>query len=67
MIDARHDRPLDTEDARVLDWRAACLLSAGFDTEAAFTIAADTRIDLHEAIGLVESGCPPAVAARIVL
>ena len=67
MIDAGPDQMLDTEDARVLDWRATCLIAAGFERDDALLIAADPRIDLHEAIELVESGCPPELAAEILL
>jgi hypothetical protein len=58
---------IDTDDERVLEWRAQCLMSAGYDVEDAFSIAADTRIDLHDAVALVESGCPTDLAVEILL
>jgi hypothetical protein len=50
----------------LLGWRQVELLRAGFDSEEASRLAADRAIDLNELIGLVERGCPPAVAKRIV-
>jgi hypothetical protein len=46
-------------------WRRERLLGAGFERELARELA-DGRVDLHELIGLVESGCPPDLAARIL-
>ena len=46
-------------------WRRERLLAAGFEGELARQLA-DGRVDLHELIGLVESGCPPHLAARIL-
>lgn len=50
----------------VLAWRHACLLAAGVAPPLAHDVAADRRYDLHALIGLLERGCPPAVAARIL-
>ena len=58
----------DTEELiRVLVWRFKQLCRSGFELELATTIAARMDVDLHEAIDLVERGCPPDVAGRIVL
>jgi hypothetical protein len=46
-------------------WRCQRLLDAGFGRALARELA-DGRVDLHELIGLVESGCPPELAARIL-
>ena len=46
-------------------WRRQRLLDAGFERALARELA-DGRVDLHELIGLVESGCPPHLAARIL-
>ncbi len=67
MIEAGPDLTLDTEDGRVLEWRVWCLLTAGYEEQDAYRIAGDTQIDLHDAVELVESGCPPALAASILL
>jgi hypothetical protein len=50
----------------VVDWRRDQLASAGFAPELAAAIAGDARYDLHELIELVERGCPPDLAARIL-
>jgi hypothetical protein len=42
------------------------LLRAGFDPRQAAEIAAEPAIDLHALIELVERGCPPELAARIL-
>lgn len=50
----------------LLSWRQLQLLRAGFDSDEASRLAADRAIDLHELIDLVERGCPPEVAKRII-
>jgi hypothetical protein len=58
----------DTEELiRVLVWRFKQLCRSGFELELATTIAARVDVDLHRAIDLVEHGCPPELAGRIVL
>jgi hypothetical protein len=52
-------------DERVL-WRARRLLSAGFPPDLARRLARSDRVDLHELLSLVDRGCPPHVAARIL-
>jgi len=42
------------------------LRSAGFSPALAGRAAADERLDLHAAIELVERGCPPRLALRIL-
>jgi hypothetical protein len=41
-------------------------LRAGFDAELARRTAADLAFDLHALIELVERGCPPQLAVRIL-
>ena len=53
--------------ARVLGWRIEQLMAVGFDTDAAFVLALDRNVDLHQATELVERGCPPQTAFRILL
>jgi hypothetical protein len=57
----------ETELERVVRWRAERLESAGYELEAALEIAARPDVDLHRAIALLEQGCSPEVAARILL
>jgi hypothetical protein len=49
-----------------LAWRSCRLVDAGFPRELALRLAWDTRYDLHALIELVERGCPPSLAARIL-
>ena len=55
------------ELVRVLVWRFKQLCRSGFELDLATTIAARMDVDLHGAIDLVEQGCPPELAGRIVL
>jgi hypothetical protein len=50
----------------VIDWRREQLLAAGFPGELAQELACDWRYDLHALIELVEGGCKPTLAARIL-
>jgi hypothetical protein len=60
-------RPETTEVGRdVIGWRREQLTSSGFPLPLAAAIARDTAYDLHALIELVERGCPPALAARIL-
>lgn len=47
-------------------WRARRLLSAGFPADLAERLARADRIDLHRLLSLVDRGCPPHLAARIL-
>jgi hypothetical protein len=54
-------------DARnVVAWRRQQLLQAGFQASLANRIAADPRYDLHALIELVERGCEPELALRVL-
>ena len=50
----------------VVRWREERLLDAGYDTEAALVIAFDREVDLHLAVSLLQRGCPPDTALRIL-
>jgi hypothetical protein len=50
----------------VVAWRRRRLLDAGFSSTLAAVLAADFRLDLHALLQLVERGCPPPLAARIL-
>jgi hypothetical protein len=56
-----------TEQERIERWRADELIRAGFDPEQAMTLAMRHDIDLHTAASLLERGCPPDLALRILL
>jgi hypothetical protein len=47
-------------------WREQRLLRAGVQADLAASIASDCAMDLHAMIELVERGCPPSLAARIL-
>lgn len=63
------DRTLteENEQFRVLHWRLAELLRGGFDLDSATEVAFRLDVDLHEALNLLEYGCPPSTALRILL
>ena len=54
------------EPAAVVAWRRGRLLAAGFAPDMAARLAHDCRIDLHAVLELVDRGCPPSLAARIL-
>jgi len=58
---------IETEQERVERWRAEELLRAGFDPAAAAELAARFDVDLHTATELVDRGCPPELALKILL
>jgi hypothetical protein len=47
-------------------WRRDRLVEAGFALPVASRLARDRRYDLHALIKLVEHGCPPGLALRIL-
>jgi hypothetical protein len=51
---------------QVVVWRREQLVESGLPPSLAASLAKDTRYDLHALIGLVERGCPPWLAIRIV-
>lgn len=50
----------------VTTWRRCRLLEAGFEYELADRLAASRSVDLHALLQLVDRGCPPVLAARIL-
>jgi hypothetical protein len=61
------DEIIETETERVERWRAEELLRHGFDPSAAVELASRLDIDLHLATDLIDRGCPPELALRILL
>jgi len=55
-----------TED-EVVVWRREQLRRAGCRRFEAEVLARETRIDLHEAVELLEHGCPSKIALDILL
>jgi hypothetical protein len=56
-----------SDGAVVLGWRMEQLISVGYDGESALALALDSSVDLHVAQSLVNRGCPPETAVRILL
>jgi hypothetical protein len=50
----------------VFAWRRRQLVTAGFGSALARRVARDAAYDLHALIELVERGCPPRLAVRIL-
>jgi hypothetical protein len=60
------DRTLRTHDDDVASWRRRRLRAAGFEPGLAESVAHDCAMDLHALLSLVDRGCPPHLAARIL-
>jgi hypothetical protein len=54
------------EEPSVVAWRAQQLVRVGVDQVPAAVLAGDPSVDLHALLVLVDRGCPPRVAARIL-
>ncbi|MGH2761862.1 MAG: hypothetical protein ACRDL4_06240 [Thermoleophilaceae bacterium] len=54
------------ESDETVAWRRTRLRNAGFDAKLAEQLSRECAVDLHALIGLVEQGCPPPLAARIL-
>ncbi len=50
----------------LIGWRYQYLTGAGLDPALAASVAGDLRWDLHALLELLDRGCPPALAARIL-
>lgn len=50
----------------VVGWRREQLAQAGFPLPLAVSLAKNSLYDLHALIELVEQGCPPDLAVRIL-
>jgi hypothetical protein len=55
------------EAAEVRAWRFEALVRSGYESDAAVVLAAKVEVDLHDAVDLIRRGCPPALAAQILL
>lgn len=56
----------DPPGVGMVSWRRRRLERAGFDASLADRLANDRRFDLHALLGLIDRGCPPELAARIL-
>jgi hypothetical protein len=50
----------------VVSWRRCRLIESGFPEALADALARSPRIDLHALLQLVDRGCPPELAVRIL-
>ena len=57
----------ETDADGVLTWRYESLRRAGYLPNDAARLARARSVDLHQAVELVERGCEPAIALRILL
>jgi hypothetical protein len=65
VVPGAPQRPGDV-DGKLIQWRRRRLLLAGFAPPLARRLAATPGIDLHALLDLVDRGCPPDLAARIL-
>ena len=61
-----HHRPRRRVEHEVRAWRRRVLRQAGFREALARRLADEGDIDLHDLLELVDHGCPPELAARIL-
>jgi len=57
----------DTEQQQIELWRTEELERAGYSRRAAGRLAARHDVDLHQAVRLLERGCSPELALKILL
>lgn len=63
----RHGPPIGPAGPpKFVAWRRAWLVEAGFEPVEADRMASTEELDLHALLSLVDRGCPPALAARIL-
>jgi hypothetical protein len=62
----RTKTPSEQAGDAVARWRYEQLVASGFSRPTADRVADDARFDLHALIELVESGCRPELAIRIL-
>jgi hypothetical protein len=62
----RHPPVARSEEVGIVAWRRRRLQRAGFDRPLADSLAEDPHADMHALLELVDRGCPPALAARIL-
>lgn len=59
-------RPRRRGGLEIVNWRQLELEHCGFPRSLAARVARDERYDLQQLIGLVQQGCSPTLAARIL-
>ena len=66
LMGAPQSYALEGNRARIVRWRAARLERAGFNASLALRVACDPGSDIHGLLELVDRGCPPQLAVRIL-
>lgn len=66
-VEIEVDGPEAEAGRKVFAWRLHQLLRAGYDEADAVALALRGDVDLHDAVDLTVHGCPPTVAAQILL
>jgi hypothetical protein len=57
---------LRDDRAQWVQWRAGRMERAGFPADVAARLARQDRVELHALLELIDRGCPPQLAARIL-
>ncbi len=73
-VSAQHLRSSSSErssdmcgaSSSTIDWRCRLLVSSGFPAPMAQRLSATPRVDFHALLTLVDNGCPPELAVRIL-
>jgi hypothetical protein len=66
ILDPRYVRAQVPEGGPLAGWRRRILIRAGFPEPLAIRVAADPRSDVLALLALVDRGCPPVTAVRIL-
>ena len=61
-VEQRHNRTAP----EIVAWRRRQLVASGFESALAAEVARDAAFDVHALIELVERGCAPELAVRIL-
>ena len=67
MSAAELDLHVETESERIERWRVQELERAGYAVTDAIELAGRSYVDLHRAVELLERGCAPELAVKILL
>jgi hypothetical protein len=67
MTAAQFEQLGAVEAEEVLRWRFDELVRGGYAPSDAMVLASHVEVDLHQAVELVEQGCPQATALLILL
>ena len=57
----------DESTEEIVDWRFEQLLRVGYESGQARVLSQRVEVDLHQAVDLVLTGCPPGLALKILL